>query len=217
VLSSGQAVIDVTMAGAAGRSRRGIRIHHAVLAAADVVVDGGVPRTSLPRTFLDLATCLYPDQLRKALDQAEINRDFDMDAMKELLSRSKGHRGVRILREALGLGALGEEMTRSPLESRFLGLCRRHGLPMPKVNQWLAIPGVEWQGDFVWPGHRVIVESDGFETHGTRQAFVRDRRRDQVLIAHGWTVVRVSWDDVFLTPAAVAKRLEAILSAHQPR
>lgn len=216
VLTSSQSVIDVTAPGPRHRLR-GIRVHHAVLTDADVVIDGeGVPRTSLPRTFLDLATCLYPDQLRRSLDQAEINGDFDMTAMKELLARSKGHRGVRILREALGLGVLGEDVTRNRLEATFLGMCRRHGLPLPKVNQWLPIPGVEWQGDFVWPEHKVVVETDGYETHGTRQAFVRDRRRDQVLTANGWTPVRASWDDVFLIPATVARRLAAILDAHKP-
>ncbi len=139
-----------------------------------------------------------------------------MTAMKELLGRSRGHRGVRILREALGIEVLGEDMTRSQLEARFLAMCRRHGLPLPKVNQWLPIPGEEWQGDFVWFDERVVVETDGWETHGTRQAFVRDRRRDQVLTAHGWTPVRASWDDVLFVPAQVADRLRAILAARQP-
>ena len=215
-LKSSQTLIDVTAPSPRHR-QQGIRVHRAVLSPADLHIDGeGVPRTSLPRTFLDLATCLHPDQLRRALDQTEINGDFDMTAMKELLARSKGHRGVRILRDALGLGVLGEDVTRSRLEARFLGMCRRHGLQLPKVNQWLPIPGEEWQGDFVWPDHRVIVETDGYETHGTRQAFIRDRRRDQVLIANGWTVVRVSWDDVFFTPATVAQRLASILNAHKP-
>jgi very-short-patch-repair endonuclease len=218
VLKTAQSIVDVTVSGVSGRSRRGIRIHHAVLTPADVVIDDeGVPRTSLPRTFLDLATCLYPDQLRRALDQAEINGDFDMRAMKELLGRSRGHRGIRKLREALGVGALGEDVTRNHLEARFLAMCRRNGLPLPKVNYWLPIPGEEWQGDFVWPDHRVVVETDGFETHRTRQAFVRDRRRDQVLTVHGWTPVRVSWDDVFMLPAPTALRISSILKARPSR
>jgi very-short-patch-repair endonuclease len=217
-INTAQSVVDVTVPGVEGRSRRGIRIHHAVLTPADVVVDdGGVPRTSLPRTFLDLATCLRPDQLRRALDRAEINGNFDMRSMRELLARSKGHRGIRRLREALGPGILGEEVTRSELEARFLGMCRRHGLPLPRVNAWLPIPGEEWQGDFVWPKERLVVETDGFETHGTRQAFVRDRRRDQVLMVNGWTPVRVSWDDVLATPASTAARLASILRSRKAR
>jgi very-short-patch-repair endonuclease len=34
---------------------------------------------------------------------------------------------------------------------------------------------------------------DGRKTHGTRQAFETDRRRDQRLTAAGWTVIRTTW------------------------
>ena len=42
---------------------------------------------------------------------------------------------------------------------------------------------------------KLVVELDGYETHGTRAAFARDRRRDRLLEAAGFTVIRVtSWD-----------------------
>jgi very-short-patch-repair endonuclease len=61
-------------------------------------------------------------------------------------------------------------------------------LPRPLVNAPLGpfIP------DFRWTTERVIVELDGFETHGTRQAFERDRARARALTARGWTVVRIT-------------------------
>jgi hypothetical protein len=40
-----------------------------------------------------------------------------------------------------------------------------------------------WQPDFCWPTHRLIVETDGWETHRTRAAFEQDRRRDAALTA----------------------------------
>jgi very-short-patch-repair endonuclease len=64
------------------------------------------------------------------------------------------------------------------------------------VNEWVAVAGEEMQVDFVWHGHRVIVETDGFGTHSSRQAFQRDRRRDQVLSLANWQVVRFTWDEV---------------------
>jgi very-short-patch-repair endonuclease len=36
------------------------------------------------------------------------------------------------------------------------------------------------------------VEVDGYGVHGHRAAFERDRRRDQVLAAAGYTVLRVT-------------------------
>jgi len=64
-------------------------------------------------------------------------------------------------------------------------------LPAPTINEWISIPGEEMQCDFVWHGHRVIVEVDAWETHRTRKAFYNDPRRDQLLLLAGWSVVRV--------------------------
>ncbi len=44
--------------------------------------------------------------------------------------------------------------------------------------------------DFAWPRIRLAVEADGWETHGTRTAFQRDRRRSAALALAGWTVLR---------------------------
>ncbi|HSF03563.1 MAG TPA: hypothetical protein VLA62_11155 [Solirubrobacterales bacterium] len=70
---------------------------------------------------------------------------------------------------------------RSELEGRFVRLCRRYRLPPPEANVWMTVAGEEMQVDFLWRNYRVIVEVDGFATHRTRQAFQRDRRRDQLL------------------------------------
>src|SRR6059036_3622316 len=46
------------------------------------------------------------------------------------------------------------------------------------------------------PVERLIVETDGHRTHGTRSAFERDRRRDQRLALAGWRVVRFTWGQI---------------------
>jgi hypothetical protein len=79
----------------------------------------GIPCTSIPRTLLDLASVLPPRALERACDQAEVLRLLDKDAMDEL-ARSRGRRGVRVLRTVLAAGDLGENIPRSQLESRFL-------------------------------------------------------------------------------------------------
>ena len=54
------------------------------------------------------------------------------------------------------------------------------------------------------PTHQVIVETDGFETHGTRAAFRADRAKDAALTASGYRVLRFTKDD---DPALAIKRL----------
>jgi REase_MTES_1575 len=106
------------------------------------------------------------------------------------------------------LAALAEHgpavvMTRSELEVRFLELCRRAGLPAPDVNT--VIEGMEV--DFAWPAVRVAVEVDGWETHGTRTAFGRDRRRAAALALAGWILLRFTHDDVVRDPGYVIETL----------
>jgi hypothetical protein len=46
--------------------------------------------------------------------------------------------------------------------------------------------------DFAWPELRLVVEVDSREHHSDWAQQERDRRRDRVLAAHGWTVIRVT-------------------------
>ena len=83
----------------------------------------------------------------------------------------------------------GTTITESELEELFLGLCDEYGVPRPKVNQRL---GRYWP-DFLWPEARLVVETDGRESHGTRRAFEHYRRRDVELGAAGYRVMRFTW------------------------
>ena len=66
--------------------------------------------------------------------------------------------------------------------------------------------------DFVWREQRVIVETDGHETHHTRRAFEEDRLRDQRLIVAGWTVIRITWRQLTQRPSEITDRIAQLLS-----
>jgi very-short-patch-repair endonuclease len=72
--------------------------------------------------------------------------------------------------------------------------------------------GEAMEVDFAWHEQRVIVETDGFRTHGTRRAFQRDRRRDQLLTLAGWQVIRFTWDQVTKEPRHVMEVVRELLS-----
>jgi predicted transcriptional regulator of viral defense system len=207
LLPTGTTRIDVT----APRTRAGdatIRLHHSrSLIARDTDTHKGIPITSVARTLLDLAATVKPDQLERALAQAEHLELYDHRAITELLARANGHRGQKALTEAT---ALDPKLTRSEWEVRLLKLVRAAALPEPLVNLSLAAadhPRLEV--DFCWPSHHLIVETDGWESHRTRAAFEADRRRDAALQADGWHVVRFTWR----TPdATILRRLGALLT-----
>jgi hypothetical protein len=155
--------------------------------------------------------------LRYSITQAEVERKFDLEEVEELLRRSNGRRGVRRLRLAISLHDPREQLTRRELEARFLDLCHRYGLPLPEVNGHLLIDGVSMMPDFLWPDAALIVEADSRRVHGTAAAFEKDRRRDQLLAAAGWTVIRVTWRQVLDEPHAVSRTVHTLLSRNRGR
>jgi Protein of unknown function (DUF559) len=190
-----------------GRHRiAGVTLHQArSLDARDTTTYEGMPITSVARTLLDLAATVRHHRLERALAQAEVRQLFDHRAIQSILARRNGHRG----RAALARATAGEpRLTRSELESRFLALVHVAGLPEPEANSSLDAPdhpGLE--PDCYWPTHRLMVETDGWETHGTKAAFKSDRRRDAALTAIGYRVMRFTYDDVVYDAATVVERL----------
>jgi very-short-patch-repair endonuclease len=197
--------VDVT----ARRGRRGvsgIRLHRSrSLDDKDTTNRDGIPVTTLARTLLDLAGTIPGHRLERALAQAERLRIYDHRAITDVIARTSGHRGGTILARAT---ALEPRLTRSELEALFQRLVRKAGLPEPLSNHDIEVPdhGRE-EVDFYWPAHRLVVETDGWETHGTRSAFQSDRRKDAALTAAGYKVMRFTYDDVTLEGATVVRRL----------
>jgi very-short-patch-repair endonuclease len=50
--------------------------------------------------------------------------------------------------------------------------------------------------DLVWAAGRLVVELDGYESHGNRAAFMYDRHRDYELALSGYTVLRLANDEI---------------------
>jgi very-short-patch-repair endonuclease len=99
-------------------------------------------------------------------------------------------------------------VTRIEIERRFLTICRRHRLPTPALQH--RIHGKAY--DFAWPEHRVVVETDGWQAHGTPYAFQADRTETNVLQLAGWLVLRFTWEDLTRRSRRVAATVKAALA-----
>jgi Transcriptional regulator, AbiEi antitoxin/Protein of unknown function (DUF559) len=193
------------------RRRRGIVTHTATdLEPVDTTIADGIPCASVALALLGVAE-MDPSSLGAAVAAAERRRLLGMREVDSLLGRSPGRPGTTALRDALARIRSEEEWTRSELERRFLHLCADAGFPRPKVNAWIALPDGGLEVDFSWPQPRVVVEVDGYGWHGDRAAFEEDRRRDQLLAAAGWRVVRFTWRQVVREPRVVAEILRRVL------
>ena len=98
-------------------------------------------------------------------------------------------------------------MTRSEAERKLLALIREAQLPAPRTN--VRVAGHEV--DMYWPSQHLVVEFDGWSTHGSRRAFERDRRRDADLLLAGERVLRVTHRQLAGGPVALVARLTAAL------
>ncbi|HEX3173064.1 MAG TPA: DUF559 domain-containing protein [Solirubrobacterales bacterium] len=177
---------DVTVPSYAGKGKRnGIRLHRSKTLTGDAVTRRhGIPVTKPARTIADLRGAVSARELRRAIRQA----------------------GVL----GLPLGAdVKPARTRSDLELLFLRLCSRHGLPEPEVNRRIG----RFEVDFLWRDRRLIVETDGYNYHRGRAAFLEDHDRDLKLKALGYELIRLSEEQLVNQPAYVASVLKRLLES----
>lgn len=198
--------VEVTAA-SPRQAREVIRVHSAAaLISKDLASHEGIPVTAVPRTLLDFAA-VDPHYLGQALDNAHRLGILDLIAVDELISRSKGFRGVARLRTALEIHRPAV-FTRSGLERRFLSLVRRAGLPRPSMNTF--VEGHEL--DAYWPAERFAVELDTYDYHGSPIAFEADRVRQENLKLAGIEMIRITGTRMDREPSTVAKRLHRLLA-----
>jgi len=201
--------LEVTVLRAGGCFRRGLRVHGTrSFDPSDVGKCKAIPCTSPARTLVDLAAVLDRRRLRRALERSIELRILDGRAMDAALGRSNGRRGTGVLRELLAGRYGAPAPVRTEIERLFFELVREAGLPLPVVNAYVG----PYEVDFHWPAARLIVETDGRETHDTPHQFEEDRRRDLELALAGWRVVRISWRQVTREPEAVVALLRSLLA-----
>jgi hypothetical protein len=187
---------------------QGIRLHRARSLDGLTTTHEAIPVTTVGRTILDLAATLDRRGIERLLDRAEHARLGDDLPLDALARASSGHRGATKLLAALDDHHPGSTLTRSELEERFLALCRGAGLPRPVANDHVEL----LEADFIFEAQRVLVETDSWQHHKTRQSFEQDRRRDAIHAAAGWRTLRFTHRQIEHDPATVARALEAALA-----
>jgi very-short-patch-repair endonuclease len=204
-------LIDVTVPHRS-RSSKLIRRHISEVPADERAVKEGIPVTSAARTVFDLAATEDLDAVEAMLREMEFLRRWGPLSLHDLIERYPGRRGKRKVLVALQrLKEEPEGRKRSKLEERFAPFLRRHRLPQPRFNDWIILGPKRYQVDCHWPGTGQIVELDGWEGHRTRTAFREDRARDRALRVAGYSVTRLTWNQLDDEPEAVSADLRALL------
>jgi predicted transcriptional regulator of viral defense system len=211
--------IDVTVPKRSQRTHSGVAVHTSTtLTDADVTVVNGIPTTTIARTLFDVADLITARQLERAFDQADAMHALDLNEIRDQVARNPTRPAAKAVKHLLKTHYIGSTPTENEFEEKFLALTRSLKLPDPTPQFWID-PGdgePPIRADFAWPDRKIVVETDGRRTHGTRHAFESDRRRDQRLIAAGWRVIRTTWTQLTHRPHELKPVLLTLLGPGSP-
>jgi very-short-patch-repair endonuclease len=188
----------------------GLRLLHGVPDVRDVGWHGRTAITLRARTVYDCLRLLPALQATALLDRALQQGWIAVADLVDRIQRDTARRDLgKIVRVARGV----VDGTRSAAERVTTDLLRRGG-----IGGWLANQpihdgrGLIGIGDIVFEAIKLVVELDGRAFHVTPEHFQRDRRRQNRLIAAGWTVLRFTWWDLTERPDDVLAQIRAAVA-----
>ena len=184
--------LEVSVCGSSHPRAKGAAVHRVTrIEAVDLERRNGLLITTSARTLLDIASRFDLRDLADLVDEGVVRRLWTVDELRAALDRSggRGRSGMRNLRTVLA--DREHETLDSRLEQRVIRALRP--LRPFAVHLEVIVEGELIILDVAWPELRVAAEIDGFGVHGkSRTKFDRDRRHANLLLAHGWRVVRIT-------------------------
>ena len=178
------------------------------------VVRLGVPVTNPLRVLIDLGA-VDPGGVADALKHFVLAGLVTPVAVAAALERHavRGRSGVRPLRRALERWMLDGKPSDSDLENQMAVVAARHELAPMEFHAHVG----GYEVDFLVVGTPIIVECDGWSTHGVdKRQFHRDRDKDAELHASGFIVQRVTSAQLFVRPTKAAEQIARCVWAWAP-
>lgn len=192
-LSDRQPPIELSVTAARHPDLVGCLVHQSRdLAPDDVTVRRGVAVTKPARTLVDVGCVVPAWEFSESLERAVHRRLVTVAALRAIVERvgGRGRNGVGILRTTLDERALGATRPESVLEPLLARLCARNNIEGVVYQAELVLDGRTIRPDFLIPDAMLVIEVDGLAVHGTREALDSDLERQNLLIAHGYLVLR---------------------------
>ena len=201
-----------------GRKNRrvpGARFHESrSLPAHHITTVDGLRVTTIERTLCDLAARINRLRLGRAIDNATTRGLTTVERLwavwVELAVPQRP--GMREMRSVLLQRGPGYVVGTTELEQRFLDLVRRFGLALPSAQVDLGAQGWVGRVDFLYRSAMLVIEVDGRIGHIGHLDRAKDRQRDNDLMAAGWRVIRITWDDLVVREAWVVETLTKALA-----
>lgn len=183
----------------------------------EIVEVDGLLCTSIRQTLVDLCAVVDLDVVERAAESALRQRLVDELALRDFANLwAFSRHGGPGLRDVLDRRPIGGPPTGSDLETCCLQVFRAGGITAPE-RQWPVIDAageLVAVADFGFPPLRFVVETDGLETHKTREQQQYDLSRQNRISDAGYHFRRFTYTDVTQRPRYVCQETRrGLLSA----
>ncbi len=185
------------------RDLRGDRVQHR-----------GLRVTSRALTVLDAAVALG-NEGQAFLDRMLQQKVVSLDELRTMQSRHLGRRGSRAAHDLL---VQASDRAASGAERIMIALLRDAGITVWAVN--LAVTLADGRGviiDIAFADAKFALEVDGWAFHSDPSRFIERRARTRALVADGWVVAEVTWEDLEKRPAKVIAEIRRTLAHRATR
>lgn len=173
-----------------------------------------IPVTSPARTLFDLCGVVHPLRAERAVDNALAMDLVTVPELGLMLAETgaKGRPGTAFMRQLLSVRTCEYVPPASDLEALFHAVVERAGLPVPDRQKWVGgTRAPVGRVDFIYRIARAVIEADSRRHHSSWLDVQADHRRDLLLTAAGWRIVRVNWHQLLAEPDLVVSAIRAAL------
>lgn len=193
-LLDGEQPIDVTAPRRSHPDPEGFVLHRPnLLRPIDVTVRQHVPITNPMRSLLDAGVELPRHLVGECVERALVSRLVTVKGLRVILAElgGRGRTGTAALRSYLDRRALGDHRPESMIEPLMARLLYADlGIGPIEYQRPLVLEGTTLRPDFTVTRAMAVVELDGLDAHSSREALDRDLERQNLLVRHGYLVLR---------------------------
>lgn len=185
----------------------------------DIVSRGPIRLLGPARLLCDLASHLSDADLESVIEQALERKLVSLGSLRSVGGRfmRSGRNGTRRLAAVMNSRPMWTRPPESDLELRLLRGLAARGLDLIPQYSVVLDGGQAVRLDMADPEIRLAIEVDHVTWHTDRMQVQRDKRRDRALVRLGWTVLRVTDEDLDLRFVTTVEELLAVAASLRHR
>ena len=210
---------EITLTGARQTTLPKVRVRRTrCLDPVDRARCANIPATSVARTVIDLSTELPESRLATVVDFVLANRMLPVSYLAGRLEALgvQGRRGAGCLRDLLEERSGRARQVDSEFQRRLGLLIAQRGLASARFEYPTRLAGGKVRfADVAFVEERVAFEADSYRHHSSLTDWAADHTRNNLIMAEGWTVLPITWDQIENDPRGAVDLMVKVVSSHR--